>query len=119
LRRDVGNPAEELEQFCGANDRVRNPGVLDQLLLHTPRAEVATLQETFDTHRGQRDMVRDASGGLVLEELARGGREALHGRRVLTVSRLRHIDHHRSASEDLGRRRNHLVAVVAQLRDES
>ena len=60
----VGDALQELEELRGLDDRVRDRGFLDQLLLRELRAEVAAFQQTFGSDNRQRHMMSDAGGGF-------------------------------------------------------
>ena len=64
-------PLDELEELRRVDDRVRDRGVLDQLLLGELRAEVAALGQAVGADDRQRDVMSHARGRLRGEQVAR------------------------------------------------
>ena len=54
----IGDALDELEELRRVNDRVRDPGTLDQRFLSVLRSEVGTVGYTLGSHHGERDVVR-------------------------------------------------------------
>ena len=61
----VGDAGDELVELCGVHDRVRDRGLLDQLLLRNLRAQVAAVRRSFGPHDRQGDVVTDAGRHLL------------------------------------------------------
>ncbi len=124
----VGDAPDELEELRRVHERVRDPRLLDQLLLGDLRREVAVVRHPIRAHHRQGDVVADPGFRLRGEQVAGGGLEELHHRGRLERRRVRHVDHDLRARHHLGqsftrervdagarRRRHRLVAVLAQL----
>src|SRR5258705_12843469 len=82
----------ELEELRRVNDRVRDPGTLDQRFLRVLRSEVGTVGYTLGSHHGQRDVMPHTGCCRVLEKVTRGRREELHDGRVFERRRVRDVD---------------------------
>src|SRR6185295_16295071 len=78
-----GDALDELEELRRVNDRIRDPGTLDQRFLRVLRPEVGTVRYALGSHHGQRDVVPHTGRCRVLEKVTRGRGEELHDRRVL------------------------------------
>ena len=74
------NKNHEFEELGGADDGVRNPGCLDQVLLRHLGAQVAAVGKTVGADDRQRDVMSDAGGGFGGEQVApRRLEELQHG----------------------------------------
>ena len=127
----VGDAADELEELRGVDDRIRDGGPFDQLLLSGLRPHVAALGQPIGADHRQGDVMTNAGGRLRVEEVAGRGLEELEHGSVLERRRVRHVDDHLCALERIGdaftgervharvrRRRDRFVAGVAELGDE-
>ena len=123
----VGDPAEELEELRGPDDRVRHPAGLDQLLLVDLGPHVPAVRHAVRPDHRQRDVVPDPGRRLGGQQVAGGRVEELHHRRVRPGRRVRHVHDHVRARERLGEPlagegvdarggggRNRLVALLAE-----
>ena len=98
----VRDPLHELEELRGANDRVRNRGPVDQLLLGDLRPQVAAVGDAVGPDHREGDEVPNAGLGRGREQVGGGGREELHHRVVLEGRRVRDVDQRLGALEHLG-----------------
>jgi hypothetical protein len=75
IGRGIDDPADELEELGGAQDRVGNLRGSDQVLLRQLGAEVSGFRKAIGPDNGQRDMVPHFGGGLGREKIAARGFE--------------------------------------------
>jgi len=129
LGRRLGDAADEFEELGRAQDRIGNPRLLDQLLLHDLGAEIAAVGQALGADDGEGDMVADAGGGLRGEQVAAGGPEERHDVVVCEGRRVRHVDDHLRAVQrsgqpfsgdgvdaGVGRGGQHLMSLLLQAR---
>jgi hypothetical protein len=117
---------------CVADDRVRDRGVLDQLLVRKLRAEVAAFEHALGSHDRQRNVMPHPCSRFGGKQIAGRPVEELQHWGVLPQRRVRHVDDHGRAREGVGEslagdgvdarvevRRDRLVAVLTELGHES
>src|SRR6185295_2905329 len=97
VRRFIGDALDELEELRRVDDRVRNPGALDQGFLSVLRPEVGTVEYALRSHYGQRDVMLHAGCCRVLEKVAGGRGEERHDGCVFERRRVRDVDDDRRA----------------------
>ena len=106
----IGNAFDELEELGRVDDRVRNPGSRNDLLLGLLRAEVASrglrgiavLPQLVVPDDPQRDVVPDSGGALGSEKVVGRPLEELERRRVLEGGRVGYVDNDGRAFERCG-----------------
>jgi hypothetical protein len=84
------------------NDRVRDRGLRDQLLLRELRAEVAALGQALGADDRQRDVMPHPGGRFGREQVAGRRVEEREHRRVLERGSVRHVDDHGGSRHGLG-----------------
>ena len=119
--------ADELEELCRAQDRVGNPGGLDQIFLGHFGAQVAAVGKAVGADDGQGEVMSDARGRFRGQQIATGRLEEFHNGLVFERWRVRHVDDDLCARKRcgqsltgdgvdarIGRRRHDLVAALTQ-----
>ena len=124
-------PLDELEELRRMHDRVRDPGLGDQLLLCDLGAEVAALREPLGSHDRQRDVMADIGRRFCREQGARRRLEELQDGGGFERGGVGHVDDDRGTFDDLGHaltrqrvdarvggRRHRVVIARAEVGDE-
>jgi hypothetical protein len=127
----IGDPADELEELRRADDRVGHGCPLDRFLLGELGPEVPAVGQPVGADDRQGHVVADTEGRFCGEDVAGRGLEELQHRCVAPSRCVRHVDDNPGGLERfgqslagqrvdarVGRRRERLVAGLAQLLDE-
>jgi hypothetical protein len=92
IGRGIDDPADELEELGGAQDRVGNLRGPDQVLLRQLGAEVTAFRKPVSADNGQRDMMPHVAGGFGSEQVTARRLEEFQNRTVLEGGRVGDID---------------------------